>query len=103
MQNIGKGPSKECHVKIDFGGVQGVERIKALEPGEFDEITYEKAKIDIGQNINYTFIADKDNLVMESDENNNVLTGTLWYNSLSVDPPRCSDGGRYTRFLIKKK
>ncbi len=97
VHNIGKGSSQECQLTVDFGGVQGKQKIRALPAGEFEEIFYEKANISGGVikptvAIHYTFHIDRDNLVMESDESNNVLSGTMFYYDLKPDPPRCSDG-----------
>jgi len=97
VHNIGKGSSPECQLTIGFGGVQGKQKIRALHTGEFEEVFYEKANISGGKivpavAILYTFHIDKDNLVVESDESNNVLSGTMFYYNLKPDPPRCSDG-----------
>ena len=102
VHNIGKGPSPACSVWIDCPQVLGPQSVKPLAPGEFEEFTNENAKIYwAGADIPYTFHVDKDGLVAESDENNNVLTGVL--SASTSESAKCSDGKSHSIFKVTKK
>ena len=97
VHNIGQGSAPPCKVRIDLGGVHGPQPIKALNPGEYEEITYENAAIHWeGVDILYRFYVDEEGLVAESNENNNKLTGVL--SAIASESEKCSDGRSHQVF-----
>jgi len=101
VHNIGKGDAEACTVWIDLCGVKGFTPVKALKAGEYEEFSYETVLPAIKPESPYTFHVDKFNKIVESDENNNVLSGTL--SIIASEPAKCSDGQRHSIFIIKKK